>query len=136
MSLYTQKEFGLRISDCGLRNFFNPRSAIRIPQFRRQKRRRPNGVALLLCIFILSIVTVWLVDMLYSQAIYQSALRNTIEYEQALYMANAGVHHVAAQLESSTAWRGTVTAGRYSARAPASPGDAQGEGRGSVHPTP
>jgi len=77
--------------------------------------RQRAGVALLLCLFVLSIVTVWLVDMLDSQTVYQSALRNTIEYEQALYQANAGVHHAVAELEADTAWRGTVTAGSYPA---------------------
>jgi type II secretory pathway component PulK len=72
-------------------------------------------MALLLCLFVLSMVTVWLVDMLDSTTVYQSALRNTIEYEQALYLANAGVHHAVAELEADTAWRGTATAGSYPA---------------------
>jgi hypothetical protein len=53
--------------------------------------------------------------MLDSQTVYQSALRNTIEYEKALYLANAGVHHAVAELENNVAWRGTVTAGSYPA---------------------
>jgi type II secretory pathway component PulK len=65
--------------------------------------------------FVLSIVTVWLVDMLDSATVYQSALRNTIEYEQALYLANAGVHHAVAQLETNSSWLGTATAGGYPA---------------------
>ena len=72
-------------------------------------------MALLLCLFVLSIVTVWLVDMLDSATVYQSALRNTIEYEQSLYLANAGVHHAVAELEADTEWLGTVTAGSYPA---------------------
>jgi hypothetical protein len=60
-------------------------------------------------------VSVWTVDMLESASVYQSALRNTIEYEQALYQANAGVHHVLAQLEVNVNWRGTVTGGSYPA---------------------
>jgi Tfp pilus assembly protein PilX len=78
----------------------------------RPKRR---GIALLICLFVLSLVTVWAVDMLESASVYQSALRNTIEYEQALYQANAGVHHALAQLETDLNWRGTVTAGSYPA---------------------
>jgi len=78
-------------------------------------RKQPRGVALLLCIFVLALITVWLVDMLESQSVYRSALRNTIEYEQALYLSNAGVHHAVAQLEADTTWRGTVTAGSYPA---------------------
>jgi len=53
--------------------------------------------------------------MLESASIYQSALRNTIEYEQALYQANAGVQHVLYQLELDVNWRGTATAGSYPA---------------------
>jgi Tfp pilus assembly protein PilX len=81
----------------------------------RACRRRPRGMALLLCIFILSIITVWLVDMLDTTTSYTAALRNNIEYEQALYLANAGVHDAVAQLESNTSWRSTVTAGSYPA---------------------
>jgi Tfp pilus assembly protein PilX len=82
---------------------------------RRHTRRRPAGVALLVCLFVLSIVTVWTVNMFESATVYQSALRNTIEYEQALYLSNAGVHHAVAELESNLAWRGTVSAGSYPA---------------------
>lgn len=82
---------------------------------RRCRGRKPSGVALLLTLFVLSIVTVWVVNMLDSATVYQSALRNTIEYEQAIYQANAGVHHAVAELENDTSWRGTVTAGGYPA---------------------
>ncbi|MEX2310609.1 MAG: hypothetical protein WD738_23785 [Pirellulales bacterium] len=80
---------------------------------RRRTGRRPDGVALLLCLFVLSLVTVWTVNMYESATVYQSALRNTIEYEQALYLANGGVHHAMAELENNIAWRGTVSAGSY-----------------------
>ena len=73
------------------------------------------GIALLMCLFVLSLVSVWTVSMFQSAAVYQSALRNTIEYEQALYLANAGVHHAVAELESNTGWRSTVTSGGYPA---------------------
>jgi len=78
-------------------------------------RRQRAGIALLVTIFVLSLVTIWLVDMLNSEAVYESALRNTIEYEQSLYLANAGVHHAVAELEANTTWRGTVTGGGYPA---------------------
>jgi hypothetical protein len=69
----------------------------------------------LICLFVLSLVSVWTVDMLESASVYQSALRNSIEYEQALYQANAGIQHVLYQLETDVTWRGTVTAGGYPA---------------------
>jgi len=83
-------------------------------QNRLARARRP-AVALLLCLFVLSLVSVWVVSMFQSATVYQSALRNTIEYEQSLYLANAGVHHAVAELESNLSWRGTVTAGSYPA---------------------
>jgi hypothetical protein len=92
-------------------------------------------VALVLCLFVLSIVTVWLVDMLNSQTVYQSALRNTIEYEQALYLANAGVHHAAAELEQNTSWRGTVSAGGYPVSGSYSATAADGAAAGTVDVT-
>jgi Tfp pilus assembly protein PilX len=76
---------------------------------------RRKGIALLICLFVLSIVSVWTVDMLESASVYQTALRNSIEYEQALYQANAGVQHVLYQLEADVNWRGSVTAGSYPA---------------------
>jgi type II secretory pathway component PulK len=81
----------------------------------RVPRRSPRGVALLLCLFILSLVSVWVVNMFQSATVYQSALRNTIEYEQAIYLANAGIHHAMAELEIDLDWRGTASAGSYPA---------------------
>jgi len=74
-----------------------------------------KGIALLICLFVLSLATVWTVDMLESASVYQSAQRNSIEYEQALYQANAGIQHVLYQLETDLTWRGTATAGGYPA---------------------
>src|SRR5215212_4110474 len=95
--------------------FANPQNTCRTTRGRSCKRSERKGIALLICLFVLSLVTVWTVDMLESASIYQSALRNTIEYEQALYQANAGVQHVLSQLETDVAWRGTATAGSYPA---------------------
>jgi type II secretory pathway component PulK len=81
----------------------------------KRKKSTRFGVALLMCLFVLSLVSVWVVNMFQSAAVYQSALRNTIEYEQALYLANAAVHHAVAELENDLAWRGTVTSGSYPA---------------------
>jgi type II secretory pathway component PulK len=89
-------------------------------------------MALLICLFVLSLVSVWVVDMLESASVYQSALRNSIEYEQALYQANAGIHHAVAQLESDISWRGTVTAGSYPASGSYSATAASGAAAGTV----
>jgi hypothetical protein len=87
------------------------------------------------CLFVLSLVSVWVVNMFQSATVYQSALRNTIEYEQALYLANAGVHHAVAQLENDTTWRGTVSAGSYPASGSYSATAANGVTAGTVDVT-
>jgi hypothetical protein len=89
-------------------------------------------MALLLCLFVLSLVSVWVVNMFQSATVYQSALRNTIEYEQALYLANAGVHHAVAEVETNLAWRGTVSAGSYPATGSYSATAADGVAAGTV----
>ena len=100
------------------------------PQALHARPRR--GIALLVCLFVLSLVSVWAVDMLESASVYQSALRNTIEYEQSLYQANSGVHHALAQLEASASWRGTVTAGSYPASGSYSATAVNGAAAGTV----
>jgi hypothetical protein len=117
--------------DCRKADACDPSFVIRHSSFCKRSSDR-QGVALLLCLFILSIVSVWLIHMIDSQTVYQSALRNTIEYEQALYLANAGVHHAVAELESSTAWRGTATAGNYPASGSYSATAVNGAATGTV----
>jgi Tfp pilus assembly protein PilX len=105
---------------------------VRLTGIRRCPRRHRAGIALLICLFILSIVTVWVVNIFQSATVYQSALRNTIEYEQALYLANAGVHHAVAELENDMSWRGTVTAGSYPASGSYSASAVNGAAAGTV----
>jgi Tfp pilus assembly protein PilX len=97
--------------------------------------RKSRGIALLLCLFILSIITVWTVNMFESASVYQSALRNSIEYEQALYLANAGVNHALAELETNVNWRGTLSAGSYPASGSYSATAVNGAAAGTVDVT-
>jgi Tfp pilus assembly protein PilX len=84
-------------------------------QLRRQTRGKRRGAALLISMFIVFIVAILTVNVLDTETLEFAALRNSIEYEKALYLANAGVHHVAAELESNSTWRGTVSEGSYPA---------------------
>ena len=89
------------------------RPPLLFPTKRNAGRRR--GAALMICMFIIFIVTMLVVNVLDTEMLELSSLRNTINYEKALYLANAGVHHAAAELESSSTWRGTVGEGAYPA---------------------
>ena len=81
--------------------------------YRNPSRHSRDGAALLVCLFIIFMVTVIVINVLDTETIQLSAIRNTLDYERALYLANAGVHHVAAELEALSTWRGTVTDGIY-----------------------
>lgn len=70
---------------------------------------------MLLCLFVIFIVTVMVVNVLDTTTLQLSTVRSTVDYERALYLANAGVHHAASMLEADTSWRGTVTEGTYPA---------------------
>jgi Tfp pilus assembly protein PilX len=69
----------------------------------------------LFCLFVIFVVTLMVVNVLDTTTLQLSAVRNTIEYERALYLANAGVNHAASMLENDVTWRGTVTEGAYPA---------------------
>ncbi len=77
---------------------------------RRPKRLR-GGAALLMCLFMVFMVSALVVNILQTETLQLAATRNSIEYERSLYWANAGVHHACAQLTADSAWRGTVTDG-------------------------
>jgi Tfp pilus assembly protein PilX len=79
----------------------------------RTRRQCRSGAALMVCLFIIFIVTLMVVNILDSLTLELSSVRNNIDYERALYLANAGVHAATAQLETNPAWRGTLTDGAY-----------------------
>ena len=65
-------------------------------------RRFPRrAAALLVCIFVVAITTVLVVSMLECQMLRMTAMRNTLEYERALYLAGAAVHHALALMQES-----------------------------------
>ncbi|NOY43195.1 MAG: hypothetical protein GXP26_15350 [Planctomycetes bacterium] len=64
---------------------------------------------------MITIVTLMVVNVLDTTTLELSALRNSLDYERALYLCNAGVHEVAAQLEADSTWLGIITDGAYPA---------------------
>ena len=80
-----------------------------------KRHRQQRGAALLLCLFVIFLVTVMVVNILDTTTLQLAVVRNTTDYEKALYLANAGVHHAVAMLEADSSWRGTVSEGTYPA---------------------
>jgi len=81
----------------------------------RRGTSRRGGGALLVCLFIISAASLMVVSMLDAQTSQLTAIRNTQDYESALYLAGAGIHHAIAELENDATWRGTVQEDAYPA---------------------
>ncbi|MEN0109196.1 MAG: hypothetical protein AAF805_00590 [Planctomycetota bacterium] len=78
---------------------------------RSARRPRRAGVALMMCLFMVFMVSGFVLNIVQTETLALAATRNTIEYEQALYWANAGVHDACATIMQDASWRGTVTDG-------------------------
>ncbi|MGE0760530.1 MAG: hypothetical protein AB7F89_00300 [Pirellulaceae bacterium] len=65
---------------------------------RRRGRRR--GTALMLALFVMAVASMVVVMILDTQTLQFSALRNTMEYDRARYLAEAGLYHALSLLES------------------------------------
>ncbi len=74
-----------------------------------------RGAALMFAMFIMAFMTLMVVNVLDTTTLELSALRNGMDYQRALFLANAGVHEAAAQLEADDTWIGTITNGAYPA---------------------
>lgn len=70
-----------------------------------------------MAIFTIFMVSTLVVNVLSTEMVQLAEIRNVLDYERALYLANAGVHHACAELEAAPGWRGTVTDDGYSATA-------------------
>ena len=76
---------------------------------------RRRGAALLLCLFVIAALSMVIVAMLDNQTAQLAIVRNTADYERALYLAGAAVHDAMADLEADYSYRGTITDGAYPA---------------------
>jgi len=72
---------------------------------RNQIKRRRAGAALMTALFVMAVTTVIVVGILDTETLEYAALRNTIEYDRARYLAEAGIAHSLAFLERDIEWR-------------------------------
>lgn len=73
------------------------------------KRSRQRGFALLLVLIVMVLTSLILAGIGNGLTTQFSAYRNTADYDQAQYLAGAGVHHAIAMIEEDNAWRGTIS---------------------------
>ena len=77
---------------------------------RRQNRR---GASLLIALFVMTLASTLVVAMLDSQTMRYSALRNTKEWDEARYLAEAGLNDAFARLEQNINWRDGILATEF-----------------------
>lgn len=80
---------------------------------RLQKSRR--GAALMLALFVMTVVSTLVVSMSNTQMLRYAALRNTRDWDGARYLAEAGLHHALSQLEKDIDWRAGIPATEFPA---------------------
>jgi hypothetical protein len=64
-----------------------------------------NGAAVLVCIFVVVVMSILVISAVRMQTSRMAAARNAAAYEQSLYLAGAAAHHALAELEADTSWR-------------------------------
>jgi type II secretory pathway component PulK len=65
----------------------------------RRSRPRRRGMAFMLALFVMAVTSMIVVTILDTQTMQYSALRNTIDYDRARYLAEAGIQHALSTLE-------------------------------------
>ena len=63
------------------------------------KTRRRTGAALMMAMFVMAVASMLVVTILDTQTLQFASLRNTMDYDRARYLAEAGVGHALAILE-------------------------------------
>lgn len=75
----------------------NTRSTRRLPLPLRGKSRR--GAALMMALFVMMVCSMIVITILDTQTLQFSALRNTMDYDRARYLAESGIQHSLAFIE-------------------------------------
>ena len=70
------------------------------PAKSRTQFRRRRGLALMLALFVMAVTSMIVITIFDTQTLQYAALRNTVDYDRARYLAEAGIQHALSTLES------------------------------------
>lgn len=82
-------------------------------KLRKLSRRSRHGAALLFALFVMTLASSLVVGTLDSQTLRYAALRNTIDWDGARYLAEAGLNHAFSELEKDITWRAGIPATEF-----------------------
>src|SRR5687767_7486050 len=69
------------------------------------KRRLRRGAAMMTALFVMTVSSVLVISIMDTETLQYSALRNTMDWDRARYLAEAGLQHALAELEADITWR-------------------------------
>src|SRR5687768_18501232 len=80
------------------------------------RMRKPfarRGVAMMVAIFLMVVVSGIVISTLDTTMLQYAANRNTLAWDKARYMAEAGAQHACAMLEADSTWRTGITSTEF-----------------------
>ena len=78
---------------------------------RRNRQRR--AAAIMTALFVMTVSSTLVITMLDTQTLQYTAMRNTIDWDRARYLAEAGMQHAYTELEANYDWRAGVATTEY-----------------------
>ena len=81
----------------------------------RQARNRRRGTAFMLALFVMVFTSMLVVSIVDTQTMQYAALRNSVDYDRARYLAEAGLQHALSFLEQDITWRAGLAGVEYPA---------------------
>lgn len=77
------------------------------------KLRLRRGAAMLTALFVMTVSSVLVISIMDTETLQYSALRNTMDWDRARYLAEAGLQHALAELEADITWRTGISSTQF-----------------------
>ena len=78
-------------------------------------RRLRRGAAMMTALFVMAVSTVLVISIMDTETLQYAALRNTMDWDRARYLAEAGLQHALAELEVDITWRAGISNSQFPA---------------------
>ena len=72
-------------------------------------RRLRRGAAMMTALFVMAVSSVLVISIMDTETLQYAALRNTMDWDRARYLAEAGLQHALAELEVDITWRAGIS---------------------------
>lgn len=80
-----------------------------IPVRKEARRQLRKAAAMMTALFVMAVTSVLVISIMDTETLQFAALRNTMDWDRARYLAEAGMQHALAELEADITWRSGVS---------------------------